>query len=62
MDPFTESQLHCSYTGVSELSAFMKLQPLKREEISLNPAITVYYDVISDQEIETLKSLAKPKV
>jgi len=62
MDSLTAAQLHCSYTGHKELSAFMILQPLKREEISLNPAITVFYDFVSDKEIEILKELAQPKV
>ena len=62
MNSLTESKLQCSYTGPKEISAFMILQPLKREQISLNPPVTVFYDFVSDQEIEILKALAKPKV
>ena len=60
--PIPDSPLHCSYTSTKELSAFMALQPIKREQISLNPPVTVFYDVISDDEIDILKSIAKPKV
>ena len=62
MDSLTESKLHCSYTDPKELSAFMILQPLKREQISLNPPITVFYNFVSDNEIKILKELAQPKV
>jgi len=62
MDSLTESKLQCSYTGPKEISAFMILQPLKREQISLNPPVTVFYDFVSDHEIEILKAIAKPKV
>jgi len=62
MDSLTESKLQCSYTGSKEISAFMILQPLKREQISLNPPVTVFYDFVSDQEIEILKVIANPKV
>ena len=62
MDSSAESQLHCSYTDPKELSPFMILQPLKKEQVSLNPIVTVFYEVISDQEIEILKSIAQPKV
>ncbi len=62
MEIESEAQLHCSYTSSNSKSAFLKLQPVKREQISLNPYIVMFHDVISDQDIETVKEIAKPKV
>ena len=62
MDAFTESQLDCTYASSTESLPFLKLQPIKREHISLNPPITVFHDVISDKEIELLKEIAQPMV
>lgn len=41
---------------------FLRLAPLKYEEMSLSPYIVVYHEVLSDNEIEVIKRLAKPKV
>ena len=36
--------------------------PIKQEEVFDKPQIWVYYDVITDNQIEILKKLAFPKV
>ena len=41
---------------------YLTLQPVKEEELWKEPKISLYYDVISDKEIEILKSLAVPMV
>lgn len=53
------SKLSCSY--VENDVAFLKIAPLKQEQISLDPYIVVYHDVAYDSEIEVLKRMAKPR-
>jgi hypothetical protein len=36
--------------------------PIKIEQHSFEPAIYTFHDVLSDEEIETIKELAKPLV
>ncbi len=60
MDEIERSKLYCNYA--KSKSAFLRLQPVKQEVISLQPKIVIYHDIISDEEIETIKYLAKPKV
>ena len=60
MDPKIEGQLRCRYT--TNNVPFFFIQPVKMEEAFLNPRIVVYYDVISDDEIETVKKMAQPRV
>jgi hypothetical protein len=36
--------------------------PIKIEQHSIEPAIYTFHDVLSDEEIETIKELAKPLV
>ena len=36
--------------------------PHKVETVSLDPPISMFHDVISDEEIETVKELATPQV
>lgn len=55
-----ESKLHCRYETNNH--PFLLIQPVKMEEAHLQPRIVVYYDVISDNEIETVKRLGRPKV
>jgi prolyl 4-hydroxylase len=59
MDQHERDRLFCSYTSSS--SAYLKLQPVKQEVISLHPQIVIYHDIISDHEIELIKRLAQPK-
>lgn len=62
IQPSTEelAELRCKY--VTNKSPFLKIAPLKLEEVSLDPYIVVYHDVIYDAEIELIKSFALPKV
>ena len=59
MDEVERSKLYCNYA--ESKSAFLRLQPVKQEVISFQPKIVIYHDIISDEEIETIKFLAKPK-
>lgn len=43
-------------------SAFLKIAPLKLEEISLDPYIVQYHDVIYDPEIDVITGMAKQRV
>ena len=38
------------------------IAPAKEEEIYLDPYLVVYHNVISDQEVAVIKSIATPKV
>ncbi len=58
----TEAQLHCSYTIGNSGSGFLRLQPVKKELISLNPYIVMFHDIVSNQDIETVKKISIPKV
>ncbi|CRK98253.1 CLUMA_CG011615, isoform A [Clunio marinus] len=53
------SQVHCRYVSKSP---FSKIAPFKVEEASLDPYIVMFYDVISDDEIEIFKSTAKERL
>ncbi|KAH8308347.1 hypothetical protein KR059_010904 [Drosophila kikkawai] len=54
------SRLHCRYNHTT--SPFLILAPLKMEEISLDPYITVYHDVISVKETEEIIRFAEPRL
>ena len=58
MDQKLQDQLYCSYEASS--SAFLRLQPIKREIVSLHPHVVIFHDIVSDQEIDILK--AQPTV
>ena len=60
MDPKIAAKLYCRY--VTNNVPFFFLQPLKMEEAYLNPRIEVYHGVLEDDEIETVKKLATPRV
>ncbi|KAH8338895.1 hypothetical protein KR059_008623, partial [Drosophila kikkawai] len=49
----SKSRLTCSYNHTT--TPFLRLAPLKMEEISRNPYIVMYHDVLYDSEIEVLK-------
>lgn len=44
------------------VSHFLRIAPLKVEEVKLIPRILVYHEVISDDEISILIDLAKDRV
>merc|ERR1719385_557699 len=54
------AQLRCHYSVGSH--PYLTLMPYKEEVASLEPPISIFYDVISDKEIETVKKLATPKL
>ncbi|KAH8232590.1 hypothetical protein KR032_009967 [Drosophila birchii] len=56
----TPSKLHCRYNSTT--TPFLILAPLKMEEISLNPYIVVYHDVLSEKKTEEIIRLGDPKV
>jgi len=53
------SKLMCRYSTGKHL--YMLIGPVKEEEVYLKPRIVIYHDIISDSEIETIKSLATPR-
>jgi len=54
------SKLKCRY--VNKGKPFLLIAPLKEEEAYLDPRIVLYREVISDAEIDLIKTLAKPRV
>ena len=60
MDAKAEGALRCRY--VTNNNPFLLLAPVKEEEVFLKPRLVVYHDVISEEEMETVKRLSKPKV
>ena len=60
LDDKVAARLKCRYT--TGRHPFLKIQPVKVEEAALKPYIVVYHEVISDDEIETVKKLAQPRV
>jgi prolyl 4-hydroxylase len=53
------SKLSCKY--VNNDVPFLRLAPLKLEQVSHDPYIVVYHDVMYDREIEVIKKIAKPR-
>ncbi|CAH2076655.1 unnamed protein product, partial [Iphiclides podalirius] len=52
-------RLKCTFlTGTHP---FLKLAPIKMEQMYIGPDIYVFHQVISDEEIEHIKNMAKPK-
>lgn len=54
-----QADLYCQFVSTSP---FTQLAPFKIEEANLDPYIVLFIDVVSDQEIEFLKNITKPKV
>lgn len=52
------SKLRCRY---SSTNYFTKIAPFKLEEAKLEPYVVIFIDVISDDEIEHLKAITKPR-
>ena len=53
-------KLKCRY--VHNNDPLLVLQPVKEEEMFLDPWIVVYHDVMSDSEINDIKTIATPRV
>jgi len=60
MKPKKEARLRCHY--FTNNNPYLLLGPIKEEEAYLNPRLVIYHDVLSDNEIETIKKLAQPRV
>lgn len=58
--PEVGKNLKCRY--VDRGIPFLKIAPFKEEEAYLDPRIVVYHNVINDEEIETIKRMAQPRV
>lgn len=58
--PEVEKNLKCRY--VDRGIPFLRIAPFKEEEAYLNPRIVVYHNAIYDEEIETIKRMAQPRV
>lgn len=54
------SKLKCRY--VNKGKPYLLIAPLKEEEALLDPRIVLYRQIMSDAEIDVIKSLAKPRV
>ncbi|XP_017020870.2 prolyl 4-hydroxylase subunit alpha-1 [Drosophila kikkawai] len=54
------SRLHCRYNSTT--SPFLILAPLKMEELSLDPYIVVYHDVLSEKKAKKIIRLGDPRV
>ncbi|XP_041447702.1 prolyl 4-hydroxylase subunit alpha-2-like [Drosophila obscura] len=52
------SRLHCRYNATT--TPFLRLAPLRMEELSLDPYIVVYHNVLSDAEIAEVERVAEP--
>ncbi|XP_043063842.1 prolyl 4-hydroxylase subunit alpha-1-like [Drosophila ficusphila] len=53
------SNLICQYLN---RGPFLKLAPLKIEELSMDPNIDIFLDFVSEQDIEILKNVSRPKL
>lgn len=75
MEDFKQFCAYCKYPNLSKsilnkrLSCryktdmpFLKLSPLKMEELNLEPLVALFHDVISDADIEFLIDAALPNV
>ncbi|XP_017076151.2 prolyl 4-hydroxylase subunit alpha-1 [Drosophila eugracilis] len=58
--PTKSSRLSCRY--ITTTSPFLILAPLKMEEVSLEPYIMVYHDILPVKDVEELKLLAEHKL
>ena len=54
------SQLLCRYS--SGRHPYLTIGPVKEEEIFLDPRIVIFHDLVSDTELETVRSLAAPSL
>lgn len=53
------SRFHCRFVSKS---AYTKLAPFKVEELNFNPYVAIFYDIMSDDEINIFKMQAKPSL
>ncbi len=55
-----KSKLTCRY--FYGFHPFMRIAPVKEEEVYLKPRLVVYHEVITDRELDVVKRLATPRV
>ncbi|XP_026315821.1 prolyl 4-hydroxylase subunit alpha-2-like [Hyposmocoma kahamanoa] len=55
----SSSKLHCWYL---RNIPFLKLAPIKMEEVHKDPNVFIFYDVLSDDEFQNIKTIAGPKL
>merc|ERR1711892_90233 len=53
------SKLMCRYSTGKHL--YLIIGPVKEEEVYLNPRIVLYHDIVTENELETVRSLATPR-
>ena len=58
--PSSPPRLHCRYT--TGRHPWLILAPHKEETVHLKPRIKIYHDVLSDKDIDVIKSIATPRV
>lgn len=58
--PTQEAPLRCKY--ITNDVPFLIIAPMKMEEISLNPLIVKFHNVLYEPEIEYIKSQSRPTV
>lgn len=56
---YGKSNLNCRYINYHPL---LKIAPVKEEMIHDNPPIWLYHDIINENQIKVMKSLAFPRV
>ncbi|XP_016976434.1 prolyl 4-hydroxylase subunit alpha-2 [Drosophila rhopaloa] len=52
------TRLHCRYNTTT--SPFLKLAPFRMEELSLDPYIVLYHNVLNDDDMERLVRMSEP--
>ncbi|XP_041988646.1 prolyl 4-hydroxylase subunit alpha-1-like isoform X5 [Aricia agestis] len=57
--PAIAKELKCRYYNEN---SFLKLAPIKMEYKYHNPDIVIFYEVLSDEEIEIIKNIAQPRL
>ena len=55
-----KAKLKCYYSHGN--NPYLTYAPFKSEVVFLSPKIVIYYEVLSDDEINTIKTLATPRV
>ncbi len=62
LDVIKKQKAHLKCRYITNDNPFLLIAPVKQEEIFDSPQIFLYYDVISEKQIELIKSLALPRV
>lgn len=61
LSPKTESQLKC-YFWNTQKTPFLRLTRIKAEEAFLKPHLVVFYDILSDGEMQVIRDMAGPRL